>query len=117
MKSICVIIRKPPYGTNHAGEALRFAISAALEEIETKILLIQEGVHVGRKDQKSEKIGWPSLSEALKTAIESEAQVLVHGESLKAAGLKKEDLVSGAEILDDDEIFEAMREVEAVSTF
>jgi sulfur relay (sulfurtransferase) DsrF/TusC family protein len=47
MNSVCIILRKPPYGTVDAAEAVRHALGGVIEELAVRLILLDAGVHAG----------------------------------------------------------------------
>ena len=102
--SLCVLIRRPPYGEIHAAEGIRHAGGALAEGMQTRIVLIDDGVYVARDGQLMGGTAWIALAPALMKVIAKGARVFVHTPSAQARGLLQEEhFISGVEALDDDE--------------
>ncbi len=112
-KTICVILRKGPYGSLDAAEVVRH-LGGALSNGHCPVgLLVDDGVYLARAGQQAAGTGWTDLATALtdllgQTAADPEggarrAAVHVHGPSLRARGLRTNDLVSGCQVVDDAE--------------
>ncbi|HTZ17198.1 MAG TPA: DsrE family protein [Dissulfurispiraceae bacterium] len=104
MGSICIILRRPPYGTVDAAEAIRHALGGVTEEMGTQLLLVDGGVNAARNGQDPASTGYASIEEGIRDCIDMGVEVSVDGESLKAAGMGPQDLIDGAKILDGPEI-------------
>ena len=113
-KTMVVVVRKAPYGTIDAGEAIRHANGGLSFGVPTTLLLAEDGVFVARRDQRGEEIGYVSLSRALEDYLarrgrgpdgrEIEGRLVVHGTSLRDRGLRPEDLVPRAQVAEDAEV-------------
>ena len=49
MGSVSIILRRPPYGSVDASEAIRHALGGIIEEMEVKLILVDGGVAAARK--------------------------------------------------------------------
>ncbi len=126
-KSLCVIIRRSPYGMIHAAEALRLVNGGVVYDIPTVAILIDDGVYVAKDNQNTKQAGWTSLSDTLNRTlevsiepqerIENRVQIYVHEESMREKGLDNKDLVEGVKVIDDSELAEIIVNVDAVAVF
>ncbi len=111
-KTLCVILRKPPYGSLDAAEAVRHLGGALGNGLRPVGLLVDDGVYLAKAGQQAAG-GWTDLSAALadllaQTGTDSDgggrrAAVYVHGPSLRARGLGETDLVPGCHVVDEAE--------------
>ncbi|MBI5651025.1 MAG: DsrE family protein [Chloroflexi bacterium] len=116
--SLCILIRRPPYGQIHAAEAIRHAGGALAEGLVTRVALIDDGVYVARAGQDTSATAWTALAPALAKTIEKGAPVLVHLSSAIARGLAIEkDFVAGAQIIDDAEFMRVIAASDAVMIY
>ncbi|MCL4459794.1 MAG: DsrE family protein [Chloroflexi bacterium] len=123
-KSFCVLLRRSPYGTIHAAEAVRHINGGVTYGLKTTAILIDDGVYAAKAGQHSEETGWLSLSEALAQTLklsttlpdgtENRARIYAHGPSLMARGLRSADLVPGVQVIDAEETGHLLAQVEAV---
>jgi tRNA 2-thiouridine synthesizing protein C len=105
MPSSLIIIDKAPYGHENALGGLYIAIASLDKGHEPDVLLIGDGVYVALKNQYSEKtIGYPSVSE-LTYSLFPNGTLFVHLDSLTLRGIKYEDLVEVAEIIDNKTLY------------
>ncbi len=118
MKSLSIIISKPPFGTIHAAEALRMANGAISYGHSVSILLIGDGVYAARKGQRAEETGWTSLSPILgKSATSGRARVFAGRKSAADRGLGEDDLIQGVQLVGEDEALSIAVRSEAVAVF
>lgn len=126
-KSLCVIIRRAPYGMIHAAEAVRLVNGGVAYGIPTAAIFIDDGVYVAKDNQNAEQTDWASLSDTLKRTlevtieseerIENRVQIYVHEESMREKGLDNKDLVEGVKVIDDNELAEIITNADAVAVF
>jgi sulfur relay (sulfurtransferase) DsrF/TusC family protein len=109
-KTVCVLVRKPPYGSLDAAEAVRHLGGALTNGLCPVGLLMDDGVYLARAGQQATG-GWMDLSRALGNLLaqsatdadgsERRAAVYVHGPSMRSRGLGEADLVPGCRVVDD----------------
>ncbi len=112
-KRMTVVVRRAPYGTIDAAEAIRHAGGGLSFQVPTTLLLMEDGVFIARRDQRPEEIGYLSLSRALEEYLvrrvkgpegrEIGGQVVVHGPSARERGLAPEDLIAGSRVVEEAE--------------
>ena len=107
-KSICILISQAPFGTVHAAEGVRHVNGALSEGFSAVAAFVDDGVWTVRKGQVAGATGFTSLSDALTTALSKPVgpvpRVVVHRPSMEARGVTPEELVPGAELVDDAEL-------------
>ncbi|UTB32780.1 MAG: DsrE family protein [Methanobacterium sp. ERen5] len=100
MSSSLIIIDKAPYGRENAMSGIYIAIASLDKGIKFDILLMGDGVYVALKNQSSDKaIHYPSVSELI-YSIFPNGTLFVHLASLIERGIKYEDLIEIAELVD-----------------
>ncbi len=105
MRSLSIIITKPPFGLIHAAEALRLANGAVAYGHYVSIILVEDGILVAKKGQKAEDAGWTSLSpliEKLAAATSKRSRVLADVDSARRIGLSQSDLVEGVNLVESE---------------
>jgi len=118
VKTLAIIITKPPFGAIHAAEAIRLANGAVSYGHEVKIILLGDGVYVARKGQRAEEAGWTSLSPLLeKLASSGRAKVLVDNASADERGIALKDLAAGVELSDGSSISSAIANADRSTVF
>ncbi len=125
--SLGIVLCHAPFGTINAGEALRHAAGGITFGVATTLVLLEDGVYVARDGQDGERLGFTSLARPLVQFAQQQGtradgrpiggHVLVHGPSLAARGLSSEELVAGAEVIDDAGLARASAEFDAVLTY
>lgn len=113
--SLCILIRRPPYGQIHAAEAIRHIGGALAEGLATHVVLLDDGVYVARDGQNAANTSWTPLApEVLKTLAKG-ARYYVHAPSAAARGL--EELITGVEMLDDGGLADLLAASDAVMVY
>lgn len=97
MTTVTIVIQNAPYqADNKAWHALRFAGAALAEDMEVRVHLLDEGVHVGRKGHKVPD-GSVNLEELLSELIECGLEVRACGMAVDGCGINEADLINGIE--------------------
>lgn len=116
--SLCILIRRPPYGQIHSAEAIRHAGGALNEGIPTTIVLIDDGVYLARDGQNVGDTAWTALAPALMKTLAKGARVLLHAPSARTRGLLDgEHFVVGVELVEDAACAQALAESSAVMVY
>lgn len=110
MGSISVILRKPPYGSVDAPEAIRHALGGITEDMDVKLILVDGGVHVARKNQDTSNTEYLSAEDGIKDCIGMGASVYADKVSLANELLGADDIADGIIIASGAEIAEVIRE-------
>ena len=104
MQTVTIVLRRPPYGTIDASEAIRHALGAITEEIPVQIILVDGGVHVARKGQDTGTSGYLSAEEGIRDCLDMGATVYVDSSSLETIGIAVSDLIDGVTVCGDGDI-------------
>ena len=104
MKSLSIIITRPPFGMIHAAEAVRLANGAAAYGHDVSIILVNDGILVAKKGQKAEDGGWTSLSPLVEklAASSKRVRVLADIDSARQIGLTQNDFVEGVRLVESE---------------
>lgn len=117
MNSLCVVLRKPPYGSVDAAEAVRHALGGLTEDVEVKLLLVDGGVNVARKGQDTAGTAYASVEEGIRDCIGMGAEVFADALSLKLHVLSPDDVMNGVKIVDSLTISAIIRKSSQVMIF
>lgn len=117
MNSLCVMLRKPPYGSVDAAEAVRHALCGVTEDLEVKLLLVDGGVNAARKQQDTTGSGYASVEEGIRDCIDMGAEVFADALSLKLNALSPEDIMEGVQTVNSHAIAALIRESSQVMIF
>jgi len=116
MDNLLVILRKPPYGTTNAAEAVRHAGGASSVDYKAALYLIDSGVYTAKKNQDAGETGFTGLGESLEL-LSGEMDVYADRNSLKEYGISEDDLVEGVKIDNGDFLKQAIRDAQSVMIF
>jgi sulfur relay (sulfurtransferase) DsrF/TusC family protein len=126
-KSICIVVRKAPYGSMDAAEAVRHINGALSAGLDTRAVLTGDGVYLAVPGQRAEEAGWTSLSEALRVAVSSGAplgggaanrpRVCASRSALEERGIELGRVAGGIEVLDDAGVAELITGSDATLLF
>lgn len=109
MGSISIILRRPPYGTVDAPEAIRHALGGIIEDMSVKLILVDGGVNAARKGQDISNTEYSSIESGIRDCIEMGADVYVEKASLREDHMEADDLVEGVIIANGSEIAEVIK--------
>jgi sulfur relay (sulfurtransferase) DsrF/TusC family protein len=106
--SLCILVRRAPYGTIHAAEAFRHLVGALSFGLKVTMILVDDGVYMAKENQKAETFGWTSLSKSLNAFLSSKSgkniKVYIHNPSIKSRGIKNNQLIKGIELINDERL-------------
>ncbi|BCB95825.1 hypothetical protein JZK55_07470 [Dissulfurispira thermophila] len=117
MGSISIILRRPPYGTVDAPEAIRHALGGIIEDMSVSLILVDGGVNVARKGQDISNTEYSSMEAAIKDCIDMGVEVYVDKASIKGEHLEVEKLIDGVVITDELEIAEIIKKTDTTMIF
>jgi predicted peroxiredoxin len=118
MKSICIILRKLPYGTVLAAEAVRHALGGVVEEMEqVSLVLLDAGVYAAKKTQYTSGTEYKSIGEGIGDCIDMGVDVYADQNSIKEQGIESEDLFEGVKALGSTDIADIIKEAGTVMIF
>jgi sulfur relay (sulfurtransferase) DsrF/TusC family protein len=116
MDKLLVILRKPPYGTVDAAEAVRHAGGASGFDYKAILYMIDAGVLAAKKGQDASATGFTGIGESLELLID-EMEVYACRDSMMRHGLKEEDLIDGIKIDDGPALNVAMKEARSLMIY
>ena len=116
MDNLLVILRKLPYGTVNAAEAVRHAGGASGFDYKSTLYLIDGGVFTAKKNQDPGATGFTGLGESLEL-LSDEMDIYADSNSLKEHNLSEDDLIEGVKIDDGEILRQAFRDAQSVMIF
>ncbi len=117
MGSISIILRRPPYGTVDAPEAIRHALGGLTNEMDVKLILLDGGVAAARKGQDVSGTEYSSIEEGIKDCIDMGAAVYADKASMKDHYLDSGDIIEGVIIANGSDIAERISESDVTMIF
>ena len=116
MDKLLVILRKPPYGTTNAAEAVRHAGGASGFEYEPILYLIDGGVCAAKQGQDAGDTGFTGIGESIEL-LSDEMEIYACQNSLREFGLKEDDLIEGIQIDDGHVLKDALKNAQSVMIY
>jgi sulfur relay (sulfurtransferase) DsrF/TusC family protein len=117
MGSMSIILRRPPYGTVDASEALRHALGGVTDDMEVKLLLVNGGVHTARKDQDVSQTEYLNAGEGIQDCIDMGVAVYADAASLKREQVAHDCLIAGVTISSSAEIADIICKTDTTMIF
>jgi sulfur relay (sulfurtransferase) DsrF/TusC family protein len=117
MASISIILRRPPYGTTDASEAVRHSLGAITEDMAVKLILLDGGVTTAKKGQDTDSTEYLNMESGIVDCMDMGAEVYVDELSIKEAGLEIKDLIEGVRISSSPEIAGIIRNSDTTMIF
>jgi sulfur relay (sulfurtransferase) DsrF/TusC family protein len=117
MGSISIILRRPPYGTVDASEALRHALGGVTDEMEVKLLLIGGGVHSARKGQDASQTEYMNAGEGIQDCIDMGVAVYADAASLRLEQVVNDRLIEGVTVISGAEIADIIGRTDTTMIF
>lgn len=96
MDAITIIVNDPPYGTERAWNALRYAL-ALITQARVNLFLLGDGVAIAKKAQKTPQ-GYYNLGQMLERLISKGANVKACVTCIDARGMEANELIDGVEV-------------------
>lgn len=113
MKSVLIIIDRAPYGWEDAFSGFFVEIACLNRQLNSDVILIEDGVYAALDNQNSESIKFPGVGE-LTYLIFPEGNIFVHEDSINERGINQFDLMETVDIINDEELYKIIRSKESV---
>ncbi len=117
MGDISIILRRPPYGTVDASEAIRHALGGVVEDIAVKLILVDGGVNAARKNQDTSDTEYMNAGEGIRDCIDMGVDVYADKVSLRDSHLEADEIEDGVVIASSHEIAELVKESDTTIIF
>ena len=104
MGNLSVILRRPPYGTVDASEAIRHALGGVTDDMEVRLLLVDGGVHAARKGQDVSQTKYLNAGDGIQDCIDMGVAVYADEASLKKEQICNDCIIEGVTITNGSEI-------------
>jgi tRNA 2-thiouridine synthesizing protein C len=118
VKKFLYVNRKAPYGTIYALESLEVVLIGAAFEQDVSLAFVGDGVYQLAKGQDPKGLEVKNFSPAFRALEDYDVNKLyVDEESLRARGLKAEDLVVPVEVVSAERMAEIMESQDVVLSF
>ncbi|KPK02315.1 MAG: hypothetical protein AMK71_02715 [Nitrospira bacterium SG8_35_4] len=116
MDTLFVLLRKPPYGTTNAAEAVRHAGGASGFGYTSILYLIDGGVCSAKKNQDEGDTGFSAVGESIEL-MSDEMEIYACQNSIREFGLDADDLIEGVKIDDGSVLKEALKNAQSIMIF
>ncbi|MEJ2182621.1 MAG: DsrE family protein [Nitrospirota bacterium] len=116
-QSICIILRRSPYGTVDAAEAVRHALGGVGEEMDTRLVLFDSGVYAALKAQDASGTEYDSIGAGIGDCVDMDVKVYADKASLRAEHLEQTDLLEGVRVINSSEAAEIVGGADKVMIF
>ncbi len=117
MAGISIILRKPPYGSIEAPEAVRHALGAVTQNLEARLILLDGGIQAARKNQDISGTAYLSVENGIRDCIDMGAEVLTDEASIDQAHISAGDIVDGIAVKSAAEISKVIADSDTVMIF
>ncbi|HEC98435.1 MAG TPA: hypothetical protein ENI58_09855 [Nitrospirae bacterium] len=117
MGDISIILRRPPYGTADASEAIRHALGGVVEDIAVRLILVDGGVNTARRNQDTSGTEYMNAGEGIRDCIDMGVDVYADKLSLKDSHLEVDEIEEGVIIASSSEIAEFVKESDTTIIF
>jgi predicted peroxiredoxin len=117
MPSVSIILRRPPYGTGDASEAIRHALGGITEDVEVKLILVDGGVNAAMRSQDVAGTPFSKIEDGIRDCIDMGVEVFVDKLSMKEQYLEADSLIDGVKIENSYEIAEMIKKSDTILIF
>jgi sulfur relay (sulfurtransferase) DsrF/TusC family protein len=114
---IAIMLRKPPYGSIDAAEAVRYALGGISEGMRTALILIDGGVLAARAGQEAAPAGFAEISAAIADAVSMGVEVYAEKTSLRREHLEPEEMIEGIKVVNGIDIASIVGEAKTAFIF
>jgi predicted peroxiredoxin len=117
MENISIVLRRLPYGSVDAAEAIRHAMGGITEDMTVALILLDGGVQAGRKEQDTAETKYVNIAEGIRDCIDMGVAVYADKSSVKKELLEGDDLVDGIVIASSYNIAQVIGESDTAMIF
>jgi sulfur relay (sulfurtransferase) DsrF/TusC family protein len=117
MGTISILLRRPPYGSSDAAEAIRHALGGVTEDMSVNLILVDGGVNAARAGQDPADTGYLSAGEGIADCIDMGASVYADADSLKQERITPGELIGGVTPADGKRIASLLAESDTFMIF
>lgn len=117
MKTVAMILKRPPYGQIEAAEAVRHALGAASGGQEVRLLLVDGGVHLARTGQETIAGGPTNLGETVSDCLQMGVAVYADETSLGEHVVSSKYIIEGVQIVPSSTISQLISSADATLIF
>ncbi len=117
MGTISILLRKPPYGTVDASEAIRHALGGITEEMTVHLILLDGGVNAARKNQHLIASEYTNIEDGIRDCMDMGVGVYVDRTSMKNEHAEPDELIKGVIIMGSSDVGELVKNSDTTMIF
>jgi sulfur relay protein TusC/DsrF len=117
VESICVMVRKAPYGTEDAFAGLKLALATTANGMDTSVIFAEDGVFCAMKDQNPEQLAMPSIMDVIDDLLSLDVRLFCVKGDLTARHIDREELIEDIHFIDGNDLSRMTMECDAQATF
>ena len=117
MTTISIILRKAPYGSVDAPEAVRHALGGINDDMSVNMILIGSGVNAARRKQEISGTDYLSVEDGLRDCIDMGVALFAENKSLDDEDISETELIEGVQRAGFDKIGEVLNASGTVMIF
>jgi len=117
MGIISIILRRPPYGSVDAAEAIRHALGGLTNDMTVNLVLVDGGVNTARVKQETAGTSYLSAEEGIIDCLGMGAAVYAEASSLAAEHISDAELAEGVIKAGGEEIADVLMNSDTVMIF
>ena len=100
MTTMSIILRKAPYGSVDAPEAIRHALGGVNDDIAVNLIFMGSGVNAARRNQDISGTDYLSVEDGIRDCIDMGVTVFAEGMALDDEHISETDLIEGVQRAD-----------------
>ncbi len=117
MTAISIILRKPPYGSIDAPEAIRHALGGINDDVSVNLVFVGTGVNAARRDQEISGPNYLSVEDGIRDCRDMGVAVFAEAKSLDDEQISDKNLIEGVQRAGFDKIGEVLKASGTVMIF
>ncbi len=117
MGTVSIILRRPPYGSVDASEAIRHALGGITEDMSVKLILVDGGVTIAKKGQNVESTEYLNMESGVVDCLDMGAEIFADKSSLRNYDLNEADIVEGVHVASASDIAELLKQSDSTMIF
>ncbi len=117
MATISIILRKAPYGSVDAPEAIRHALGGINDDMSVNLIFIGSGVNAARRNQDISGTNYLSVEDGIRDCIDMGVAIFAEAKSLDEERISDTDIIDGVQRAGFDKIGEVLKTSGTVMIF
>ncbi len=117
MAKVSIVLRRPPYGTVDAAEAVRHALGGITNDFDVNLILVDGGIHAARRDQDVSSTVYSAIGSEIIDCIDMGVNVYADSASADAMQVRYADIIDGIRLEEPQILSEMLRASDTVMIF